>query len=154
MEKKFMVSVMLQLKAAFDLLFLVGVCCLAALPVCSAEPSKSRPKIGLVLSGGGARGAAHVGVLKVLEELHIPVDYIAGTSMGSAVGGLYATGIPAPEMDTIFRRFDWDAALNDNPPRREQSFRRKQDDQDFLSKIYMGVGKKGFKFPRGAVEGQ
>jgi NTE family protein len=133
---------------------LLCVCLVLPTSVTAANRPSTRPKIGLVLSGGGARGAAHVGVLKVLEELHIPVDYIAGTSMGSAVGGLYATGIPAQEMDVIFRKFDWEAALNDNPPRRERSFRRKQDDQLFLSKFRVGVGKDGFKFPRGAVEGQ
>src|SRR4051794_6508684 len=81
-----------------------------------ASPAR-RPRVGLVLSGGGARGAAHVGVLRVLEELRIPVDYIAGTSMGSAVGGLYATGLSAEELNVIFGKFDWDAAFNDSPPR-------------------------------------
>jgi NTE family protein len=120
----------------------------------AADPAARRPRIGLVLSGGGARGAAHIGVLKVLEELHIPVDYIAGTSMGSAVGGLYATGLSAEELDVIFRKFDWEAAFTDNPPRRERAFRRKQDDQKFLSKFRVGVGLDGFQYPRGAVDGQ
>lgn len=121
----------------------------------SAEPeTHQRPRIGLVLSGGGARGAAHVGVLKVLEELRIPVDYIAGTSMGSAVGGLYATGLSADELYAIFNKFDWDAAFNDSPPRSERSYRRKQDDQTSLVNYRVGVGADGIKFPRGAVEGQ
>src|SRR5262245_48154682 len=88
----------------------------------ASAPTK-RPRIGLVLSGGGARGSAHVGVLKVLEELRIPVDYIAGTSMGSAVGGLYATGLSSDELFKIFNKFDWDAAFNDSPPRGERSYR-------------------------------
>ncbi len=72
----------------------------------------TRPKVGLVLSGGGARGAAHVGVLKVLEEHHVPVDMIAGTSFGAIVGGLYASGYSAAELDEILRSIDWQATLS------------------------------------------
>src|SRR3954470_24008467 len=133
---------------------LIGLLLTLAGAAHAASEVSRRPKIGLVLSGGGARGAAHVGVLKVLEELRIPVDYIAGTSMGSAVGGLYATGLSAEELDKIFEKFDWDAAFNDSPPRSERSYRRKQDDQNSLVKYRVGVGADGFKFPRGAVEGQ
>src|SRR5262245_11864827 len=79
---------------AFHLALLAGLSCLlAGAPAGAAEPA--RPRIGLVLSGGGARGAAHVGVLKTLEELHVPIDAIAGTSMGAVVGGLYASGMSA-----------------------------------------------------------
>jgi NTE family protein len=113
-----------------------------------------RHRIGLVLSGGGARGAAHVGVIKVLEELRIPVDFIAGTSMGSAVGGLYASGLTTQELETLFAKFDWNAAFTDSPPRRELSFRRKNDDRTFLVKARIGVGDDGFKLPLGLVEGQ
>ncbi|MBL0057799.1 MAG: patatin-like phospholipase family protein [Elusimicrobia bacterium] len=113
-----------------------------------------RLRIGLVLSGGGARGAAHVGVIKVLEELRIPVDFIAGTSMGSAVGGLYASGLNTKELETLFANFDWNAAFNDSPPRRELSFRRKNDDLTFLVKARIGVGEGGAKLPLGFVEGQ
>ena len=67
-----------------------------------------RPKIGLVLGGGGARGGAHVGVLQVLEDLRVPVDYIVGTSIGSIVGGLYATGMSPTDMDSLMRGIDWD----------------------------------------------
>src|SRR5687768_18563399 len=90
------------------------------------QSESGRPRIGLVLSGGGARGATHVGVLKVLEELRVPVYCITGTSMGSAVGGLYAAGIPAKELEKIFLEFDWMAAFTDSPSRRELSFRRKE----------------------------
>ena len=62
-------------------------------------PSTDRPRIGLVLGGGGARGIAHIGVIRVLEELRIPIDYVAGTSMGSIVGGLYATGMTSQQME-------------------------------------------------------
>lgn len=132
------------------LVLLLLLCGLSSVSL--AKPS--RPRIGLVLSGGGARGAAHVGVLKVLEELRIPVDFIAGTSMGSAVGGLYASGLSAKELEEIFGKFDWEAAFNDSPPRTERSFRRKKDETSTLVKYRVGIGKDGLKFPRGAVEGQ
>jgi NTE family protein len=125
-------------------------------PVDSSRPltSKKRPRIGLVLSGGGARGAAHVGVIKVLEELRVPVDFIAGTSMGSAVGGLYASGLNTQELETLFANFDWNAAFSDSPARRELSFRRKNDDLTFLVKARIGIGDGGVKLPLGLVEGQ
>src|SRR3982751_3676363 len=66
-----------------------------------------RPRVGLVLAGGGAKGGAHVGVLKVLEELHVPVDCIAGTSMGALIGGGYASGIPAKELETFLLGINW-----------------------------------------------
>ena len=113
-----------------------------------------RPTIGLVLSGGGARGGAHVGVIKVLDELRIPVDYIAGTSMGAIVGGLYASGMPADELLHVFETADWSALLTDRPPRAERSFRRKGDDIGFLVDLDLGVGKSGLIFPEGFVQGQ
>jgi NTE family protein len=99
------------------------VCCLAAsctLPATSAVgedgpaavgPSGPRPRIGLVLSGGGAKGGAHVGVLKVLEELHVPVDCIAGTSMGALVGAGYAAGLPAADLESFLTGVDWEAVV-------------------------------------------
>lgn len=75
-----------------------------------------RPKIGLVLSGGGAKGFAHIGVLKVLEKEGIPIDYIGGTSMGAVVGALYATGYSATQIDSIFKTTDFDALLSDYIP--------------------------------------
>ncbi len=101
--------------------------------------AKERPKIGLALSGGGARGAAHVGVLKVLEELRIPIDYIAGTSMGAIVGGLYASGMTATQLEQALAGMDWDAILKDEEPRPERRFRRKQDDRLLLMKQKLGV---------------
>ena len=85
--------------------------CLALLwPLASvAKPIPStgdRPKIGLVLSGGGARGAAHIGVIRKLEELQIPIDYIAGTSMGAIVGGLYASGLSVDEIEKVLTSID------------------------------------------------
>src|ERR1035438_3431222 len=82
----------------------------------SAPELPIRPRVCLVLSGGGARGIAHVGVLKVLEELKIPIDCIAGTSMGAIVGGLYASGMTALEIDATMRSLDWQEAFRDAPP--------------------------------------
>ena len=77
----------------------------------SARPPTDRPRIGLVLAGGGAKGGAHVGVLKVLEELHVPVDCIAGTSMGALVGAGYASGIPAAQMQEFLVGIDWKSVV-------------------------------------------
>src|SRR5690348_12472055 len=83
-----------------------------------AAPPPHRPRIGLVLSGGGARGAAHVGVLKVLEQLHIPIDAIAGTSMGAVVGGLYASGFSARDIERIVSTLNWQDAFKDRSEER------------------------------------
>lgn len=88
-----------------------------------------KPKIGLVLSGGGAKGLAHIGVLKVLEEVGVQPDYIAGTSMGAIVGGLYASGYTAAELDSIFRNVDAEALVRDYVPRVSKSFYEKRNDE-------------------------
>lgn len=90
---------------------------------------QSRPKIGLVLSGGGAKGLAHIGVLKVIDSLGIKVDYISGTSMGAVVGGLYASGYSAHQLDSIFSAIDVDALLQDYTPRESKSFYEKRNDE-------------------------
>ena len=77
----------------------------------SLGQENQRPKVGLVLSGGGAKGLAHIGVLKVIDSLGIKVDYVAGTSMGAIVGGLYASGYNAEQLDSIFSNVDVDALL-------------------------------------------
>ncbi len=119
-----------------------------------AEEHSSRPSVGLVLSGGGARGAAHAGVLEVLEELRIPIDYIAGTSMGAVVGGFYACGMSPWEIEIILRAIDWDDVFDDSPPRRHLPFRRKMVDQVGLFDFELGLGPRGFKLPAGLVAGQ
>ena len=88
---------------------------------------KSRPKVGLVLSGGGAKGAAHIGVIKYLEQAGIPIDYIAGTSMGSIVGGMYALGYSSEEILNIISCVDWDRLISNNVDRRKISFTRKKE---------------------------
>jgi predicted acylesterase/phospholipase RssA len=86
---------------------------------------EKRPKVGLVLSGGGARGAAHIGVLKYIEEMGIPIDYIAGTSMGSIVGGLYAMGYSSDEILDIISSVDWDRLMSNDVDRKKISFENK-----------------------------
>lgn len=113
-----------------------------------------RPRIGLVLGGGGARGIAHIGVLKELERLQIPVDAIAGTSMGAIVGGLYASGLTAAELEQIVRSLDWSQALADTPLRKNLSFRRKQDDVRYPIGLELGVRGRKIILPRGLVHGQ
>lgn len=113
-----------------------------------------RPRIGLVLSGGGARGVAHIGVLKVLEQLRIPIDAIAGTSMGAVVGGLYASGMSADELERVMESLDWEDAFRDKPPRAAIGFRRKLEDQNFLINFPLGLRGREFLVPRGLIQGQ
>lgn len=141
--------------------FTAGLCVLlCAMMVQSAGAADSgsaapeRPKIGLALSGGGARGAAHVGVLRVLEEMRIPIDYIAGTSMGSIIAGLYASGMTTDEIDEALRAMDWEHIFNDKPPRVERSFHRKRDDDLYLVKAKPGYSDGEIKLPSGLIQGQ
>jgi NTE family protein len=113
----------------------------------------ARPRICLVLSGGGARGAAHIGVLKVLEAMRIPVDCIAGTSMGSLVGGAYAAGMGPAEMERLVGGLSTDKLFKERPPRRDLTIRRKQDDFTNLFTPEIGVQASGLLLPKGAVSG-
>ena len=115
---------------------------------------QSRPRVGLVLSGGGARGLAHVGVLNMLEEQQVPVDVIVGTSMGAVIGGLYASGMSAVEIEALMRSLDWNSAFRDRPPRDDMSFRRKQDDREYLVRFPLGVKGSRLRVPRGLIQGQ
>jgi NTE family protein len=117
--------------------------------------SAERPRIGLVLSGGGARGAAHVGVIRALEEMRIPIDAVAGTSMGAVVGGLYAAGLSGDEIDDLFRAINWQELLRDRSPRRDLVYRRKQDDRSILARGALGFREgEGVVLPLGLVQGQ
>jgi len=118
------------------------------------EVQQERAKIGLALSGGGARGAAHVGVIKILEQLRIPIDFIAGTSMGAIVGGLYASGMSSDDVAEQLETIDWDDVFNDKPSRPERSQRRKSDDLLYLAKGKLGVTDTGVQFPSAVVQGQ
>jgi NTE family protein len=125
----------------------------AATPLAPSAPPH-RPRIGLVLSGGGARGVAHIGVLKVLEEEHIPIDAIAGTSIGAVVGGLYASGLSAREIEGIMSSLNWQQAFHDLPPREDLTRRRKQEDQNFLVKFPLGIHGTKVLLPKGLIQGQ
>lgn len=127
---------------------------LASQGQCINTEEIDRPKIGLVLGGGGARGYAHVGVLRKLEEMRIPIDYITGTSMGSIVGGFLATGMKSDELGQVVREADWGDMFNDNTEREDIPFRRKDDDNLGLFGPKLGIGKDSSLLPRGVVSGQ
>jgi len=128
---------------------------LGLLPLFVHASDAPRPKVGLVLSGGAARGLAHIGVLKALEEQGIKIDAIAGTSMGAVVGGLYASGYKIDELEKLALNIDWQAALSDAPPREDVPFRRKQDDRDFLVKQKLSFRDDGsLGLPLGVIQGQ
>ena len=117
-------------------------------------PIPTRPRIGLVLSGGGARGAAHIGVLKMLDRLHVPIDVVAGTSMGAVVGGLYASGMSGDEIEKAMATVNWQAAFRDRPPRTELDYRKKEEDREFLVNLPLGLQGKRLVIPKGLVQGQ
>lgn len=143
--------------AAFSSLLIMSICFAADnidINDLKNDRLKERPKTALVLSGGGARGAAHIGVLKVLEELKIPIDMIVGTSMGSIVGGFYSAGYSPDELEALIRDLDWDAALADRPARELISYRRKQDDRDYMFGVEVGFHEGKFTIPEGLIAGQ
>ncbi|HET6488840.1 MAG TPA: patatin-like phospholipase family protein, partial [Syntrophales bacterium] len=121
------------------------------------EPSlykiSGRPKIGLVLSGGGARGVAHIGVLKVLEELRVPVDMVLGTSMGSLVGGIYASGLTPEELEAKVRLINWDTIFKDDPPRQQIPWQEKRDDYTSLFALEFGFRDGKILLPYGTTAG-
>jgi NTE family protein len=111
------------------------------------------PRIGLALSGGGARGLAHVGVLKVLEEMRIPISCVTGTSMGAIVGGTFASGRSPAAMEKIVVAANWNDIFRDAPPRKEIAVRRKFDDYKTLFKPEFGVKDGGLSLPKGVIAG-
>ncbi len=133
----------------------LAVAC-GGLPEAGAQaPAKTaRPKVGLVLGGGGARGGAHMGVLEVLEELRVPFDCVAGTSMGALVSGAYVAGVSPAEMKDTISKTDWAGMFDDSAGRDSVSFRRKQIDDRFYSGLEFGVTKDGLRYREGAVAGE
>ncbi|MDZ7644172.1 MAG: patatin-like phospholipase family protein [Woeseiaceae bacterium] len=123
-------------------------------PADSRAAAAERPRIGLVLGGGGARGAAHIGVLRELERLRVPVDAIAGTGVGAIVGGLYASGKTPTELEEIVASLDWQESFRDRTDRRDLPFRRKQDDADYPIRFELGVRDGTLQLPKGLVHGQ
>ncbi len=126
---------------------------LAISSVCVLTAHASEPKVVLVLSGGGARGVAHIGVIKALEQMRIPIHGIVGTSMGAVVGGLYASGYSPEQMERVVARADWPAIFSDDPERQAFRFRRKREDASLLVRAASGVGWDGIKLPKGMVHG-
>ncbi len=122
-------------------------------PAKAAASGSQRPRIGLVLEGGGALGLAHVGVIKWLEENRIPVDVVAGTSMGALVGGIYASGESPDQLSALIRSINWSEVLTGITPYRDLSFRRKEDRREYQNAFEFGL-KKGTQFPSGFNSGQ
>ncbi|HEY0954667.1 MAG TPA: patatin-like phospholipase family protein [Roseateles sp.] len=117
-----------------------------------ARTPPPRPRIGVVLSGGGARGLAHIGVLRVLEEMQVPVDLVVGTSMGAVVGGAYASGRSLDEIEALVKAANWNAILADRPARERLSIRRREDDERLPSRIEFGFDlQRGATLPSGAA---
>ena len=126
---------------------------LGVLPLHKMKPHRAtEPKIGLVLEGGAALGLAHIGVIRWLEEHRIPVSYVAGTSMGGLVGGLYATGNSPAELQKLVDGIDWDVVLRGEVPYRDLSFRRKEDAEEYPNGLEFGI-KSGIRFPEGFNSG-
>ena len=117
----------------------------------SAPPR--RPTIGVALEGGGAFGLSHIGVLEWLEAHHIPVDYVAGTSMGALIGGLYAVGKSPAELHTLTRELDWDLVLGGSTPYRNLTFRRREDLRAYPNSFLLGL-RHGVRLPPGLNAGQ
>ncbi|MBP8307258.1 MAG: patatin-like phospholipase family protein [Burkholderiaceae bacterium] len=115
----------------------------AASPGSSAAMASARPRVGLALSGGGARGFAHVGILRVLEQMRVPVDCIAGTSAGAAVAGAYAIGLTPDEIEARLRGVDWNDIFADGASRENQTYRRKNDDRPFQLGLTFGLSDDG-----------
>jgi len=124
----------------------------AATPRPQEQPTQSRPRIGIALEGGGALGFAHIGVLQWMEDHHIPIDYIAGTSMGGLVGGLYATGKSPKQLEQIVLAQDWDLIIGGETPFEDLSYRRKEDQQAFQNSVALGL-KHGLSVPSGLNAG-
>lgn len=135
-------------------LLALSVAGLASQSAAHAADAPGRPRIGLVLGGGGARGAAHIGVLEVLQQLRVPVDCVAGTSMGALVAGAWAAGMSPAVMREQLAKADWSDIFVDNPDYSEMSYRNKAVSRRYLPGSETGVGADGVKYPPGVVGGQ
>ena len=121
------------------LLIAAGLLCISVHTTAQPGPRK---KVGVVLSGGGAKGMAHIGALKVIEEAGIPIDYVVGTSMGSIIGGLYSIGYTPEQMDSMVRRQDWSFLLSDKIPRSEQNMAEREASEKYVFSLPFGKNAK------------
>ncbi len=117
------------------------------------DPNRDRPKVGLVLSGGGAKGIAHIRIIEAIEDAGIPIDYIAGTSMGAIIGGLYSIGYTPQELDSLVTHQDWLALLSDHVARKDQLLSQKEISDTYLLSVPFALNKK-FSIPSGVLAGQ
>jgi NTE family protein len=120
--------------------------------ITNAQQSNSRPKIGLTLSGGGAKGLAHIGILEAIDSAGLKIDYITGTSMGSVVGGLYAAGYSGDSIESIARKLDWEVLFSTAPPLKEISIEEKSEYEKYALAIPFEKGK--FELGKGIIDGQ
>lgn len=116
-------------------LFFLLILCLAAFWFLPANADGGRKKVAVVLSGGGAKGSAHIGVLQAIEEAGIPIDYVVGTSMGAVVGGLYAAGYTPMQLDTLIKNQDWEVLLSDNTVRKVQTLNERENSETYLISV-------------------
>ncbi len=122
--------------------------------VTPAAPGIERPRVGLVLGGGGAKGAAHIGVLRVLDELNVPVDCVVGTSMGALVGAPFAAGLPPARIEEIVRGTDWSRTVGGTDQRRRTPIDRKLAERNYTNTVELGVSRQGVTTPGGLLSTQ
>lgn len=127
-------------------------CLICGLATAQNNDTSKKPKVGLVLSGGGAKGFAHIGVLKVLDSLNINIDYVAGTSMGAIIGALYASGYTGKQLDSIFNNLDFDDVINDNIPRAAKTFYERDNSEKYA--VNLPFEKFKVKLPSALSRGQ
>ena len=114
---------------------LIATLLLCTTAMAHTNAPQARKKVGLVLSGGGAKGMAHIGALKVIEQAGIPIDYVVGTSMGSIIGGLYAIGYTPQQMDSLVRVQDWGYLLSDRTPRSDKNMAEREADEKYILSV-------------------
>jgi NTE family protein len=153
-ELRIMLSRRLLHRLALCAVLLVSGGAVLAQEPAPAHVVQQRQKIALVLSGGGARGGAHIGVLRALQELRVPIDAVAGTSIGAVVGGFYVSGMTVQDMEELVESLEWETAFLNSTPRKLKSFRRKRDDDLFLVDLKPGLNDGEFELPSGVVQGQ
>jgi NTE family protein len=153
-KKSFVLAKMAALATVTILSIFLGSPAFADADASIKATNAARPRIGLVLGGGGARGTAHIGVLGVLEKMRVPVDCVAGTSMGSLIGGAYASGLSPQQMTERLAQVDWRDLFNDNPEQAEMNYRERHLAQSYYPGLELGVVRNNLRMNHGVVGGQ